>query len=585
MKKPIITKSLALLAPSLLFLSACSSDDNNDIVNKPPNEQPPIVEPPTATLAINTAVTAADGGTFTSADGNVRVTIPANALSEDTTLTLTAVDTPNASANIELIGPAYDISIGDATLTDNIAIEIDISDEPVHPQLAEVAALQDGVLSATSGNFYRSSSNTILNLTKTMGVIAPVFRTLQSENSDGVTRGKEVFLNETFGNEAFFSDVVGLHLALNDITPSQAVAVGAQVDVTRVPQGIVDVLQGDDFAAKQAALEDPAVTRALLTAGAVVGLKVTANDDGELTSAGITCALCHGVVEANEFEITGPGETVTLPIGVPRLDGTPNIQSNVGAVLALTPFAVNAGQDTVDFLNSFGPGGFDPRALPDNALEDNILNPTSIPPLWNFIDLDKQGYSYNWDGQFAGGDNAIASRDEAVYDLVMHVNGAFATPAGNVPPALSAAPSQELVDSLGAAESNAPGNDIVTQGLLDLQSWERSLISPKPTDYDEALAEAGFKLFYGAADCTRCHSSPEFTGEGLFTNIVISPPQGGLSGGIKVPGLRGVSKTAPFFHDNSAETMLNVMQIYSGRVVPTLSNDQMLALVEYMNSL
>jgi len=52
-----------------------------------------------------------------------------------------------------------------------------------------------------------------------------------------------------------------------------------------------------------------------------------------------------------------------------------------------------------------------------------LLNPTSIPPIWNFVDLNEQGYAYNWDGLFLDSDDsltALASRGELVFDLVMH---------------------------------------------------------------------------------------------------------------------------------------------------------------------
>ena len=85
--------------------------------------------------------------------------------------------------------------------------------------------------------------------------------------------------------------------------------------------------------------------------------------------AGLSCALCHLNVTPTEFQLsTGP---TLLPIGQPEVDGVPNTQMDAGAILALTPFAVTAGQATVDLLNSWGPGAFDVRALPDNPLEES----------------------------------------------------------------------------------------------------------------------------------------------------------------------------------------------------------------------
>lgn len=560
----------------IILLSGCNDGNNKNGSVDVPEE---------LSFEIQSKVIANQGGVFTSVDGNLTINIPANALSEDTDLLVTFADISTSTDKVSLAGTSYNVSIGDAFLTQNITIEMEVDLVPTHPELAEIAIFDNESLQTLSANFYREATNTVVALTQHVGVLSPVLRTLQSETGDGVARGREVFLNETFGNEYFFGDVVGLHTALNSMTPAQAFGLGAQVDLARVPQGIVDVLLGDDFTAKQAALNDPATTRALIISGAVVGVKGFPNEAGDaLVSAGITCALCHGVVETNNFEIAGVGDLTTLPIGDLKLDGTPNTQIDVGAILALTPFALTAGQNTVNFLKRFGAGAFDARALPDNPIEDNVLNPTSIPPLWNFFDLDEQGYTYNWDGFFAG-KNALASRDELVYDLVMHGNGALGTTESSVPLAAAFAPSQDLVDALVAAEDNTPGNDVVTQDLLDVQSWERSLISPAPGDFDEALAEEGFNLFYGSVGCAGCHSTPEFTGPGLFTGITLNAPEGGLAGGIKIPGLRGIANTAPFFNDNSAATLLEVMKVYSGRTVRVMNNDEMLALVEYMKSL
>lgn len=277
-----------------------------------------------------------------------------------------------------------------------------------------------------------------------------------------------------------------------------------------------------------------------------------------------------------------------LPVGALRLDGVPNPAIDGGKILSLTPFAQAAGQDTIDLLQSWGPARFDVRALPDNLLEDNANNPTTFPPLWNFVDLEAQGYRYDWDGLFQsreGDDNSLASQAEAVYDLVMHANGAFGTGAGSVAPELSIDPPQALLDALAATEAAAPGNDIDADTLLDVQDFQRSIVSPAPGAFDETAAEKGFLLFNGKARCSACHSSPEFTGGGNFATITRTAPTGALSGGTKVPGLRGISSTAPYFSDGSAATLLDVIGVYSGRVVPELTDEEMAAVAEYLKSL
>ena len=213
---------------------------------------------------------------------------------------------------------------------------------------------------------------------------------------------------------------------------------------------------------------------------------------------------------------------------------------NAGAILS--PFAQAAGPGVVGLLQGWGPGRFDVRALPDNPLDDGVDNPTKVPPLWNFVDLSEQGYLYNWDGLFKNGPaaNALASQAEAVYDLVMHANGAFGTAGGTLAPELSATPPQAVLDALAAAEAARPGNDLTLQKLLDVQAWQRSLVSPAPGAFDATLAERG-PAFHGrpAAPAAAAPSSPAR----WRRHASARSPQGGLAGGIKTPGLRGVAGT------------------------------------------
>jgi hypothetical protein len=187
----------------------------------------------------------------------------------------------------------------------------------------------------------------------------------------------------------------------------------------------------------------------------------------------------------------------------------------------------------------------------------------------------------------ASNNNALASQAEAVYDLVMHANGAFGTPQGNLPPELRITPPAELLQALADADTAQPGNVIITQDLLDVRAWMRSLVSPAPGAFDEVPAEEGFNLFHGRAACASCHQTAEFTGPGLFTDITLTAPAGDLSGGIHVPGLRGISRTAPYFNDHSAPTLGDVVArfVERGGPVPLLSPVERAALVEYLSSL
>jgi hypothetical protein len=575
-------QKISLILLVALLLAACHGGGGNDSVAAP---------------VFQAQVSAAQGGTFADNPANplVSLTIPAGALSEDARLTVTPVAGPPApGANQTPAGSAFAISLisvsgAPLTIGEDLVLEMAAAPAPVHPQLGEIAKVSGTAWLRQRASFFRPSDSTVVTLVADPnGTFRVMHRSLQTAGGPGATAGLDVFMHETFGNEDFFGGVLGLHTALNDLLPTEAVALGVQVDLAKVPQAIVDVMTGADLNAKDVALADPGTTRALLRAGAVVGVKGIFEDPLNpdlLTSSGITCALCHQNVTPTTFQLSaGP---TALPIGPLEVDGKANVAMDAGAILAATPFAQIAGQPTIDLLNSWGPGRFDIRALPDNLLEDNADNPTGNPPLWNFVDLETQGYLFGYDGLFVGA-NALASQAEAVYDLVMHANGAFGTVSGNLSPALRVTPPQALLDVLAAAETAAPGNDIVTQDLLDLQTWMRSLASPPPGAFDETLAEEGFKLFFGRANCHVCHNTADLTdAAGSLFTFTLGPTPGDLAGGIKVPGLRGVSHSAPYLHDHSLTTLAEVVALLAtlGDPIPALTADEQAALVEFLKSL
>ena len=544
-------------------------------------------------------VTTAAGGVFSDneAQPSFTIIIPAGAMITDAQLIVNRVlATPDVGPNQTAASDAFEYGLrtssgGPVRLFQPLTITMAANPTPIHPQLGEIAQLSGSAWTRLNANFFKSSANSVVTLTQSpLGTLRVVLRNLQRTTGPAVAAGFDVFMNETFGNENFFGDVMGLHTLLNQTSPAAALALGTQVDINRVPADIVTVMTGADLAAKDVALADPAITQRLIKAGAVIGVKgFYANpadpNDIVMIRTGITCALCHVAVAKTEFQLTA-GPTI-LPIGEPNLDGVPAVEMNAGAILALTPFAL-ANPPTAALLNSWGPGMFDIRALPDNVLDDGFNNPTAIPPLWNFVDLGEQNYAFGWDGLFMNdgvNNNALASQAEAFYDLVMHANGAFGTAGGNLPPELRIIPPQTLLNALDAAETATPGNDIVTQDLLDLETWMRSLNSPAPGTFDEALAETGFKLFFGRAGCVSCHFESDLHGAGLF-DITGAPLEGALANGIRIPSLRGISKTAPYFHNHSAATIEEVIDrfVIIGQV-PFLTVEEQAAIAEYLKSL
>jgi len=225
----------------------------------------------------------------------------------------------------------------------------------------------------------------------------PVIRTAsgQSANSDAtasnavqlVTQGRQMFRFDTFGDQAFWGDMLQLHLAIEGsglggigpgVSPKTALSVGLKVDVDALPNDLLaHIKQG------KINLDDPAVTLALLKLNAVVGVTGLFNANGTLQSVGIQCALCHSTVD-NSLPALCAGVIQPNPntgcVGH-RLDGWANRDLNVGAIIALAPdlssiaTLLNTNQATVrTVLNSWGPGKFDAELI----LDGKAFNPQQV---------------------------------------------------------------------------------------------------------------------------------------------------------------------------------------------------------------
>src|SRR5919107_3366510 len=105
---------------------------------------------------------------------------------------------------------------------------------------------------------------------------------------DLVRQGRDIFRNDTFGDQAFWGGTLRLHRALAGkknggvgpgVSPKTALAVGLKVDVTRLPRSVRKAIKKG-----QVDLNDPATTMALLKLNSVVGVKGFFDSDGGLVS-------------------------------------------------------------------------------------------------------------------------------------------------------------------------------------------------------------------------------------------------------------------------------------------------------------
>lgn len=227
-----------------------------------------------------------------------------------------------------------------------------------------------------------------------------------------ISQGRKTFRFDTFGDEAFWGGTLRLHEAIATVSPKQALAVGLKVDSNMLPKEVIDALKRGDVN-----LNDPAVTAQLLQMNAVVGVKGFFSGNN-LTSMGIQCAFCHSTVD----------DSVSTGIGK-RLDGWPNQDLNVGAIVALAPnlqpFADLLGTDVATVkkvLGSWGPGKFDAELFMDGKAfrPDGGSAATLIPPAFGLAGVNNHTWTGSW--------GSITYWNAFVANLEMHGQGTFFDP-------------------------------------------------------------------------------------------------------------------------------------------------------------
>jgi cytochrome c5 len=349
-----------------------------------------------------------------------------------------------------------------------------------------------------------------------------------------VTEGQKIFRFDTFGDEQVWTDKLRLHEVVEkNVDPTTALKVGLKVDAEVLPPGILQKVD----------LKSPATTVALLKMNAVVGLQATVDANNHITRLGVTCALCHSTVDNSVM----PG------IGR-RLDGWPNRDLNVGAIIALSP-ALPADKKAV--YNSWGPGKYDPRYN-----QDGKNTPLVLPPAYGLAQIKNETYT---------AEGPISYWNAYVAVTQMGGHGNFSDPR------------------LGIEVKHSP--DLVTSKLPALRAYQHSLPSPPPPagSFDAAGAERGRAVF--DKSCASCHVG----GSGTDNNngTLHAPSDTGVDGAYaartankayRTTPLRALWQHPPYFHDGSAATLADVVTHYNRVLKLGLSAGQQRDLVEYLKS-
>ncbi len=416
--------------------------------------------------------------------------------------------------------------------------------------------------------------------------------------------GQSVFRYETFGNERFYTDILGFDdgLARRGISPNMLLAAGVQLDADKLPSEFRRFDVGDDV------YDDPLATRRLIEANAVIGLVARGG------RTGVTCALCHS--RADDRLHSGVGR---------RMDGVPNSQIAVGEVMswgdrsrAYLPFVNASGRGSGprvdldaadDAVATEGAVDAALRAWPRgraDVLPDGVGNPTDIPSLF-FV---AEHGPYLWDGSFSGLRDASQFFATVVLDPTV-----LATPPGRA--YLSDGPFWPVGEALSAAyqtvlqaidpEAVWPRATIFRASVFKLfhdpldarfrvsrddvaalAAYLGGVFPPEPTVPGERTIAAGRRVFRRSG-CSDCHLEARGPGGGvvplgtLVSNyqpvrdggdgsgaydlaenpsmgfddrLVLAPGEDSIAKrGYKVPSLLGLWVSAPYLHDGSVATL------------------------------
>jgi len=279
----------------------------------------------------------------------------------------------------------------------------------------------------------------------------------------------------------------------------------------------------------------------------------TVNGADTLTRVGFTCALCHSTVD--DSFVPGVGK---------RLDGWPNRDLDVGAIVALSPALDSA---TKEIFNSWGRGRYDPRFNLDGK-----NGPQVIPPAYGLEGVHATTATGD------GPDIQYWNRYVAVTQMGGH--GSFSEPR------------------TGVAVTNGT-DDLVSSKLPGLQAYQLSLPAPAPPagSFDAAAAARGKQVFEGVGTCSTCHVGPELTDANTRLHPVADsmgePEPSGVPSyasrsatkQYRTAPLKGVWQHPPYFHNGTAATLEDVVSTYDQRRALGLTSAQRADLVQYLRSL
>jgi cytochrome c peroxidase len=255
--------------------------------------------------------------------------------------------------------------------------------------------------------------------------------------------------------------------------------------------------------------------------------------------------------------------------------------------------------------NEDGNGGHEPLAI--GAKEKPL--PRHSPVLWNVGYLPQ----FYWDGRsptleaqalaaWAGGNMGVGKENLAAKAAEIAAIPGYAQQFAAVFGAEGVTP-DTVVKAISAYERTLVCDDTAFDRF---QAGDASALT--------ARQQEGWALFQGKAACVACHTPPHFSvafaaaGAGFF-NVGVGaqaaePDVGRMAttkdeadwGAFKVPSLRNVAKSAPYFHDGSVADLAGAVRLMASGGLPNknlspiltnreLTDGEIEALVDFLGSL
>ncbi len=190
-------------------------------------------------------------------------------------------------------------------------------------------------------------------------------------------------------------------------------------------------------------------------------------------------------------------------------------------------------------------------------------------------------FRYSWEGRYRTLESQImaslvnprimgTSMDEIIRKLRLdsHAVGQFEDAFGHGPDASS------LLEAIATFERS-----LLTPG----SRFDRWLNGDKTALSEQELA--GYRLFKSLG-CTACHQGVNIGGNLFERRGVFRPPARGEPELLRVPSLRNVATTAPYFHDSSAATLGEaVRKMGRAQLDMSLTDPQIDSLVAFLRTL